>query len=61
MVAKLEGPTSEFATNGLPQITDAVVSLQTSAASLERLASEIEANPRGLIGKPPATLKEVKP
>lgn len=61
VVAKLEGPTSEFATNGLPQITDAVVSLQTSAASLERLASEIEANPRGLIGKPPATLKEVKP
>lgn len=61
MIAKLEGPTAEFATNGLPQITDAVMALQTTAVSLERLANELEANPRGLVSKAPAREVEVKP
>ncbi|MFN3522711.1 MAG: MlaD family protein [Phenylobacterium sp.] len=61
MIGKLEGPTAEFATNGLPQITDAVMALQTTAVSLERLANELEANPRGLVSKAPAREVEVKP
>jgi len=61
MISKLEGPTADFAANGLPQITDAVVALQTTAVSLERLANELEANPRGLVSKAPAREAKVKP
>jgi phospholipid/cholesterol/gamma-HCH transport system substrate-binding protein len=61
MVAKLEAPTADFAANGLPQITEAVVSLQATATALERLANDIEANPRSLVSKPPAAEKDVKP
>jgi phospholipid/cholesterol/gamma-HCH transport system substrate-binding protein len=61
MIAKLEGPTTDFATHGLPQVSQAVVSLQSAAESLERLANEIEANPRGLVGKTPAEEMKVKP
>jgi len=58
MIARLQGPTSDFATNGLPQITAAVVQLQTSAEALERLVNEIEASPQSALGK--AGAKEVK-
>ncbi len=61
MIGKLEGPTSDFATNGLPQLTAAVISLQQTAESLDRLAREIEANPRSLVGKAPAQELEVQP
>ena len=61
MVAKLEGPTSDFATTGLPQITAATVQLQQTAEALERLADELQTNPRGAVGKPPAKEIEVKP
>ena len=61
MMAKLEGPTGDFATNGLPQLTSTIQSLQQAAESLDRLTREIEANPRSLVGKPPATEREVKP
>lgn len=61
IMGKLEGPTGDFATNGLPQLTGAITSLQQAAESLDRLTREIEANPRGLAGKPPAVEKEVKP
>jgi phospholipid/cholesterol/gamma-HCH transport system substrate-binding protein len=61
IMGKLEGPTGDFATNGLPQLTSAITSLQQAAESLDRLTREIEANPRGLAGKPPAVEKEVKP
>ncbi|MFX4963531.1 hypothetical protein ABTC07_19835, partial [Acinetobacter baumannii] len=54
-VAKLQGPTSDFASSGLPRITQAIVSLQQAAESLNRVVQEIEANPQGVIGKPPAT------
>lgn len=60
-VAKLQGPTSDFASSGLPRITQAIVSLQQAAESLNRVVQEIEANPQGVIGKPPATQREVKP
>ena len=60
-VAKLEGPTSDFAANGLPQLTSAVSSLQSTAESLDRLARELQANPQGLVAKGPAQEKKVKP
>jgi phospholipid/cholesterol/gamma-HCH transport system substrate-binding protein len=52
MISKLQGPASDFAANGLPQLTAAITSLQQTAESLDRLIREIEANPRGLVGKP---------
>ncbi len=58
MMNKLEGPASDFATNGLPQVTAAVVQLQTSAESLERLINAVQSSPTGALGKPGA--KEVK-
>ncbi|MDB5439090.1 MAG: hypothetical protein JWM33_1517 [Caulobacteraceae bacterium] len=61
MISNLNGPTTEFATTGLPQVTSAIVSLQSAAQNLDRLAAEIEANPRGLITKTPAKELEVKP
>lgn len=61
LIGKLDGPTSEFAATGLPQLSAAVVTLQQAAESLDRLTSELERNPRGLIGKGPAKQMEVKP
>jgi phospholipid/cholesterol/gamma-HCH transport system substrate-binding protein len=61
MVSKLEGPTSDFATTGLPQLSAAIVTLQSAAESLDRLVADVEQNPRGVVGKPPAKEVEVKP
>ncbi len=61
MVSGLQGPTNEFATNGLPQITAAVIELQTAAEGLNRLVSQIEASPTGALGKAPAEEMKVKP
>lgn len=61
MIAKLDGPTSEFADTGLPQLTRAITSLQTTAESLDRLVGEVEQNPRGVVAKPPAKELEVQP
>ena len=61
IMARLDGPTTEFATNGLPQLTTAVASLQSAAESLDRLTRELQANPQGLVAKPPAIERKVKP
>jgi phospholipid/cholesterol/gamma-HCH transport system substrate-binding protein len=61
MVAKLQGPTTDFATTGLPQITASVTALSNAAESLNRLIGEIEQNPRSLISKPAAKTLEVQP
>jgi len=61
MVKKLEGPTSDFATNGLPQLSSAVVSLQRSADSLNALVEDVRQDPRALITKPPSKEIEVQP
>lgn len=61
MVGKLEGPTSDFATTGLPQLSAAIVTLQSAAESLDRLVGEVEQNPRGVVSKAPAKEVEVKP
>ncbi|HEX4179230.1 MAG TPA: MlaD family protein [Caulobacteraceae bacterium] len=61
MVARLDGPTTAFATTGLPQLTSAIVSLRNTADSLDRLVSEIEQNPQALVSKTPAKEVQVKP
>ena len=61
MVDKLQGPTADFANNGLPQITSAIVELQTAAESLQRLVNEIQRSPSGALGKPAAEEVKVKP
>lgn len=61
MVDKLEGPTSDFATNGLPQISSAVIQLQQAAESLQRLVDDVQSSPTGALGKAPAEEMKVKP
>jgi phospholipid/cholesterol/gamma-HCH transport system substrate-binding protein len=61
MVDKLQGPTSDFATNGLPQITAAVIELQSAAQSLNRLVNEVQASPTSALGKPAGQEIKVKP
>ncbi len=61
LLGKLEGPTSDFANNGLPQLSSAISSLQTATESLNRVLDEAERSPGALISKPPAKEIEVKP
>jgi phospholipid/cholesterol/gamma-HCH transport system substrate-binding protein len=61
LLGKLEGPTTDFATNGLPQLSAAIGSLQTATESLNRVLDEAERSPGALISKPPAKEIEVKP
>ncbi|MBX7248157.1 MAG: MCE family protein [Caulobacteraceae bacterium] len=61
MIANLNGPTTDFANNGLPQLTEAVDSLQRTSESLNQLIEEARANPQGLVAKPPAQEIEVQP
>lgn len=61
MIGRLEGPTTDFATTGLPQLTRAVTTLQSAAESLDRLVGEVESNPQGVISKPPAKEVEIRP
>ena len=61
MIKKLEGPTVDFATNGLPELQAAISSLQRSSDSLNGLVSEVRQSPRSLIGKTPAKEVEVEP
>jgi phospholipid/cholesterol/gamma-HCH transport system substrate-binding protein len=61
MIDKLQGPTADFANNGLPQITSAIVELQKAAESLQRLVNEIQRSPSGALGKPAAEEVKVKP
>ncbi|MFN3513678.1 MAG: MlaD family protein [Phenylobacterium sp.] len=61
MMGKLERPVGEFATTGLPELTAAASALAETAESLDRLVRQLEANPRALIGKPPARELEVQP
>jgi len=51
MIDRLQAPTADFATNGLPQITAAVIQLQNAAESLERLVNEVQSSPTGALGK----------
>jgi phospholipid/cholesterol/gamma-HCH transport system substrate-binding protein len=61
MIDKLQGPTSDFASNGLPQLSAAIASLQRAADTLNRLASEAQQSPASLIDKSQPKEVEVKP
>ena len=61
LLSKLDGPTTDFATNGLPQLTATIGSLQTATESINRVLNEAERSPGALISKPPAKEIEVKP
>jgi phospholipid/cholesterol/gamma-HCH transport system substrate-binding protein len=61
MITRLEAPTTDFASTGLPQLTRAITTLQSAAESLDRLVGDIEQNPQGLVSKPPAKEVEVQP
>jgi len=61
MLDKLKEPTSNFATNGLPQLTSAIADLRTSLRNLDRLIDEVRRDPRAFINKPPSKQVEVKP
>jgi len=60
-LGKLQGPTTDFATNGLPRISSAIVSLQTAAESLNRAINDIEQNPQGVFNKAPPKEMKVNP
>jgi phospholipid/cholesterol/gamma-HCH transport system substrate-binding protein len=61
MITRLEGPTQDFANNGLPQITQAVVELQNAAQSLQRLLNDVQSSPSSALGKPAGEEMKVKP
>jgi phospholipid/cholesterol/gamma-HCH transport system substrate-binding protein len=57
----VKGPASDFATNTLPQVQQTIVSLQSTADSLDRLVNEIEQSPQQLLAKEPSKEVQVKP
>jgi phospholipid/cholesterol/gamma-HCH transport system substrate-binding protein len=61
IMAKLKGPTSDFATNGLPQLTAAIAELQASLRKIDRLVDDVDRDPQAFVTKPPAKQVEVKP
>ncbi|MGH6958421.1 MAG: MlaD family protein [Caulobacteraceae bacterium] len=61
MLDKLKGPTADFATSGLPELSRAIDSLESATQHLDRVLTEVERNPQGFIAKPPAKQVEVKP
>ena len=57
----LERPVGEFADTGLPQLTEAIGTLNEAAASLQELADEARTSPRELIARPESKEMEVRP
>jgi len=60
MLNGLKGPTTDFAKNGLPQLTATVSSLRQAADSLNRLSNELEQSPQGVLSKGPDKEVQVK-
>ncbi len=61
VVARLQGPATQFAATGLPQLSRTVITLQTAAEDLDRVVNEVERNPRQLLTKSEAKQIRVKP
>ena len=61
LMAGLKGPTSQFASEGLPELTAAAVSLRETSESLRRLLDEANRSPQGLFSKAPSKEVEVRP
>ncbi len=60
LLANLDGPATDFATTGLPELTSAISSLRRPPTP-KWVLGEAESNPQGVIYKPPAKEIEVKP
>ena len=60
-IAAIKGPTVEFTSTGLPQLSATIIQMQRTAESLSRLVDDIQQNPRQLLGKPAANKVELKP
>lgn len=58
MIGRLQGPTTDFATNGLPQVTATLQQLNETAESLERLLNDLQAS--GIAGSISKKTEEVK-
>lgn len=61
VVADLRAPAQDFATTGLPQLTQSLISLQQAAESLDRVVSDIGSNPRSLLTSGEGREREVAP
>lgn len=61
LVTKLQGPTTDFASQGLPELTAAAISLQKTSESLRHLIDEVNRSPQGMITKAPSKEVEVRP
>jgi phospholipid/cholesterol/gamma-HCH transport system substrate-binding protein len=61
MMTKLQGPTTDFATNALPQVSAAAIELQSAAESLNRLLNDVQSSPTSVLGKPGGQEIKVKP
>jgi phospholipid/cholesterol/gamma-HCH transport system substrate-binding protein len=61
LLQNLQGPTSSFAANGLPELSNTINTLQRTLDHFDQVLSEIQSNPRGVVGKPPAKQIQVKP
>ncbi|MGV9005238.1 MAG: MlaD family protein [Brevundimonas sp.] len=57
----LEGPLNDVASDGVPQLMQAIQGLEDATDSLQGLIDEVRASPRDFIGRPPSTEIEVRP
>jgi len=60
LLARLDGPTSDFAADGLPQVTAAFVDLQRTSETLDQALNEVRADPRAILSKPSPRELEVQ-
>jgi phospholipid/cholesterol/gamma-HCH transport system substrate-binding protein len=61
LLDKVQGPTGEFAGNGLPQLTATLLDLQRTSQTLDRLLRDLQSSPSSVIGKPADAEIKVKP
>jgi|TARA_R110002124_G_scaffold19407_1_gene77849 phospholipid/cholesterol/gamma-HCH transport system substrate-binding protein len=57
----LEGPLNDVASEGVPQLMQAIQGLEDATDSLQGLIDEVRASPRDFIARPPSTEMEVRP
>ncbi|MBL0969373.1 MAG: MCE family protein [Brevundimonas sp.] len=57
----LERPLGDFATTGLPQLSQSIQQLDEATRSLQALIDEVRASPREFIGRPSSRELEVQP
>ena len=60
-VNSLEKPLGDFATTGLPQLTQTIEELNEATNSLQSLIDDVRASPRDFIGRPASKELEVQP